>query len=444
MLFLAGMIVLYVAARSYSALAADRSYERLLAGAALTIAETLSATDGRITVDLPYPALDMLSAAPDDRVFYRIITPGGQTVTGYDDLPNAPEGTKVETSPQGAKFFEARYRGDNVRFVHLNKQVMWNGVIRSAGVQVGQTGQAREALARELVIGALSPIAIMTVLALTVVWFGIGIALRPLSRVSGELLRREPQELGALSGPVPKEVEPLVDALNGFMRRLNENILVLRTFIADAAHQIRTPLASLSAQAQLAVTEDGEELKASLASINRNAAKLTRLVNQLLSDATIQHRADVRKFESYDLLRAVRKAVREAVPQSGDSDVRLTTKLKSAPSLGDPLMIEEAIKNVIHNALVHGQSEDGEVFIEVVEEEERYVVRVCDRGPGIAKPAQEKVFERFVRSDRGTPGAGLGLAIVRQAIAAHGGVVQLLNRQGGGLEVRMEMPKALP
>lgn len=441
MLFLVGMILLYVAARSYSALAADRSYDRVLVGSVMSIAETISASNGRISVDIPYSALDMLSAAPDDKVFYRIIAPDGQTVTGYDDLPRPPAHARNKTNYQQTNFFEARYRGENVRFVHLDRQVMWNGVIRTAGIQVGQTGQARSALARELVIGAFLPIVIMTVLALTVVWFGIGIALRPLSRISSELLRREPQELGPVSGPAPKEIVPLVNALNEFMRRLSENFVVLRTFIADAAHQIRTPLASLSAQAQLAVSEEGEELQASLASINRNAAKLTRLMNQLLSDATIQHRADVRWFEIYDLLSAVRKAIREAVPQSEDSDVRLTTKLKSAPTIGDPLMIKEAIKNLINNALVHGYSEDGEVLIELLEDDDEYVMRLCDRGPGIPDSDQIKVFERFVRGSEQTRGAGLGLAIVRQAIETNGGEIRLLNRPGGGLEVKITLPK---
>lgn len=442
LLFLLGMIILYGAARSYSSLAADRSYDRLLAGAALSIAETLSAGDGAVSVDIPYAALDMLSAAPDDKVYYRIVAPDERTVTGYDDLPPPPAEARDEIDNQRTQFFSARYRGEIVRFVYLDRLVMWDGAIRVAGVQVGQTGQARVALARDLVIGALLPIMIMTVLALAVVWFGITIALRPLSRVSEELLLREPQELQPLTSPVPQEIAPLVDALNGFMRRLNENILALRTFIADAAHQIRTPLASLSGQAQLAVSEEGEELDASLASINRNAHKLTRLVNQLLSDATIQHRADVRRFERYDLLRAIRKVLHEAVPQSEDSDVRLTTRLESAPSAGDPVMIEEALKNIIHNALVHGHSDDGEILVELLEEDAHYIVRICDRGPGVPAEAQSKIFERFARGTAQAPGAGLGLAIVRQAIDAHEGRIHLFNRPDGGLEVRIELPRS--
>lgn len=439
--FLGGMIALYFAAQSYSKLAADRSYDRLLAGSALSVGETLSVANNEVLVDIPYSALDMLSAAPDDKVFYRISNPEGETVTGYTDLPAPPENWSEDLDNQGAYFFEAPYRGENVRFAYLPRQVVWNGEIRATAVQIGQTSTARQELANELLVRALIPIGLMTLLALAVVWFGIGLALRPLSHLSQDLLRRDPGELGPLSGPAPHEILPLVDALNSFMRRLNANVLALRVFIADAAHQIRTPLASLSAQAQLARGEDGEELQASLSSINRNAFKLTRLVNQLLSDATIQHRSDVQRFEDFDLLATILNVVREVVPQAEDSDVRLKTRLSCAPYYGDPVIIGEAVKNLIHNSLVHGASDTGEIVVELSEEPNVYVISIFDRGPGIPEADHDAVFERFARRNELAPGAGLGLAIVKQAAASHGGNVELCNRNDGGLQVKLTLPK---
>lgn len=435
------MIALYFAAQSYSKLAADRSYDRLLAGSALSVGETLSVANNEVLVDIPYSALDMLSAAPDDKVFYRISNPEGETVTGYTDLPAPPENWSEDLDNQGAYFFEAPYRGENVRFAYLPRQVVWNGEIRATAVQIGQTSTARQELANELLVRALIPIGLMTLLALAVVWFGIGLALRPLSHLSQDLLRRDPGELGPLSGPAPHEILPLVDALNSFMRRLNANVLALRVFIADAAHQIRTPLASLSAQAQLARGEDGEELQASLSSINRNAFKLTRLVNQLLSDATIQHRSDVQRFEDFDLLATILNVVREVVPQAEDSDVRLKTRLSCAPYYGDPVIIGEAVKNLIHNSLVHGASDTGEIVVELSEEPNVYVISIFDRGPGIPEADHDAVFERFARRNELAPGAGLGLAIVKQAAASHGGNVELCNRNDGGLQVKLTLPK---
>src|SRR3546814_215774 len=153
-LSLGGTIVLAVAALEYGRRAADQVYDQLLAGSALAIAETVNVIDRKLEADLPYAALDMLSLAPDDRVFYRIAAPGGETITGYSDLP-APETIGVTGHPQ---FFDATYRGEMVRFGILGRLVVEPAVQGWATVQVGQTRRAREALARSLAFDALTPI----------------------------------------------------------------------------------------------------------------------------------------------------------------------------------------------------------------------------------------------------------------------------------------------
>lgn len=442
LLFIAGMLALYVAARAYAHVAADRSYDRLLSGSALSITETLSVAEGHVQADIPYAALDMLSAAPDDKVFYRVIGPDRRTLTGYDDLPVRPAHLLFggESVPDLMRFFDAHYRGEPVRFVMLGREIAQPGAPGLVWVQVGQTRRAREALARELVVGALAPIGLLTILALGLVWFGIGGALRPLEAIGADVSQRQPSDLHPIVAPVPAEIAPVVDAVNGFMRRLGDNIEVLRAFIADAAHQMRTPLAALLAQAQVATGNDPAELRRSLDAVERNAIKLTRLVNQLLSDATVQHRSDVRRFEPCDLLQIVRRAMRESVPSMGDSDVRLTSLLEEAPYVADPLMLGEAVKNLIDNALRHGRGEEAEVLINLAATAEEYALSVSDRGPGIAEADKKVAFDRFARGSSGQ-GAGLGLAIVRQVLAAHDGQVRLLDREGGGLTVEMHLPR---
>lgn len=443
-LFLAGMVALYLAAQSYALVAANRSYDRVLAGSAISIAETLSVADGRISVDLPYASLDMLSAAPDDRVFYRVIGPDKRTVTGYDDLPVPYGGAARGTfhDPGLTRFFDAPYRGEEVRFVLLGREIALPGTRGWVWVQVGQTRRARAGLQHELVVGAVAPIILMTVLALLVVWFGISRALRPLYRIGEEMAGREPSDLRPITAPVPSELAPLINSLNGFMLRLQDNIDRLRVLIAYAAHQVRTPLAALLAQAQVSENSDPERLRKAIRRIERNASKLTRLVNQLLSDATVQHRSDVRQFETFDLLDIIAEAIHDSVPWSEDSDVRFTTAARSAPFVGDPIMLGEALKNLIHNALRHGRSDDGEVSIGLDAGESEYLITVEDRGPGIQTEHQERVFERFRRGKASAAGAGLGLAIVRQAIASHEGSVRLTNRKGGGLRVEIRLPRS--
>lgn len=440
--FLVGMIALYSAALSYARIAADKSYDRLLSGSALSIAETLSIADGKVQVDIPYASLDMLSAAPDDRVFYRVIGPDQRTVTGYGDLPAAPGKGRVKPEDEVlGQFYDARYGGEEVRFVSLGREIAQPGATGWVMVQVGQTRRAREALARDLVIGSLLPILFMTVLALAVVWFGVALALRPLGRLSAELTMRQPEDVSPITTAVPKEIAPVTESINGFLLRLSDNIETLRSFIADVAHQLRTPLAAIHAQAQVAEAGDPAEMRNSLVAVRRNAAKLSRLVNQMLSDATVQHRSDVRVFAEFDLRAAVEQNIREAVPLAEDSDVRFTSTLSSAPMVGDKLMLGEVIKNLIQNALVHGRSEFGEVWITLAEAPEGFLLCVADRGPGIAEEDREKVFARFSRGNGDAPGAGLGLAIVRRAVLSHGGSVEMKNRTGGGLVVEIRLPR---
>jgi len=440
-LFLGGMLVLYIAASSYARVAADRSYDRLLSGSALSIAETLSGTQGSIRVDLPYSALDMLSSAPEDRVFYSVIGPDRRLVTGYADLPGS--GFRNIAGIDGGdafKFFDAPYRSEIVRFVELHREIATQGQRGWVQVRVGQTRRAREALAQELLIGALAPIALLTVLALLAVWFGVNRTLRPLARLGEELASRQPEDLHPLPLPVPTEMTPMVGAMNGFMLRLRLNIETLRTFIADAAHQLRTPLAAIHAQVQLAEEDDPTELRATLAAVRRNTTKLTRLMDQMLSDAAVSYRSDNRSFESFDLVAVTQRSVREAVPLAEDSDVRFMTFVESAPCFGDAFTISEAIKNVVQNAITHGRRGEAEVLVSLDAQADDYLLSVADRGPGIPPHERDLVFERFARGKTDAPGAGLGLAIVRQVVTSHGGSIDLADRPGGGLVVTLRLP----
>jgi two-component system sensor histidine kinase TctE len=447
LLFLAGTVVLYFAAYAYARTAADRSYDRLLSGSALSIAETLVVSEGTIDVDIPYAALDMLSAAPDDRVFYRVFTADGQTITGYPDLParvrgsgdRAPDRIRPGTMRPVPLFFDADYRGEIVRFAQLGRQVAEPGRTDSIWVQVGQTRLARQALVWQLVVRAVLPIALLTSLALGIVWFGIGRALRPLETIGLDLTERDPSDLSPVSAPVPVEVAPLVEAINGFMSRLDASIRGLRAFVGEAAHQMRTPLAALRAQAQLAVDDDPEQLRRSLESIERNAARLSRLLNQMLSDATVGHRSTERRFERFDLIDLVREATHEALPLATRDVVEIRTTLDGAPVDGDPLMLAEAVKNLIDNARVHG---GGHIVVAIEADEAGYVVSVSDRGPGIAPADHDRVFERFARGAARSPGAGLGLAIVRRAVEGHNGTVTLQDQAGGGLTVLIRLPRS--
>ncbi|MFD0326784.1 sensor histidine kinase N-terminal domain-containing protein [Lysobacter gummosus] len=457
-LSLIGAVLLFAAARSYGRAAADRSYDHLLIASALSIADSVALVDGQWQVDLPYAALDLLAMAPEDRVYYRVASREGATITGYSDLP-APPSPPLDGKP---RLFDAMYLGERTRFVAVSRWVAGPFAQGQAIVQVGQTRIAREALADDVVLRALVAIIAASLAALALVWVGVHRALRPVQKLERDLSLREPSDLRPVTGAVPLELDQLVGALNRFMARLSASNETLRAFMGDAAHQMRTPLAALRAQAQLALDEDDPaEQRRSLVMIERNASHMSRLLNQLLSDASAIHRAHLQQFETVDLAELLHQAIFESIPQSGPRpDLRLAATNHPVLVRGDALLLREAIKNLIDNALKHGQprsvdrkhvdqGEGGPLQIALTVSDDEpvptAVLTVADHGPGIAAADAQTVFERFARGrDAADGGAGLGLAIVKRIVDSHGGRIDLSNRVGGGLVVTLRLPRALP
>ncbi|MET4728237.1 two-component system sensor histidine kinase TctE [Lysobacter enzymogenes] len=446
-LSLIGAALLFLAARSYGRAAADRSYDHLLISSALSIADSVALVDGQWQVDLPYAALDLLAMAPEDRVYYRVSSREGPTITGYADLP-APPSLPRDGQP---RVFDALYRGENTRFVAVSRWVAGPASQGQAIVQVGQTRRAREALADDMVLRALVAIVVLSLAALALVWIGVYRALRPLQRLERELSERDPSDLRPVAREVPAELDQTVESLNRFMARLSASNETLRAFMGEAAHQMRTPLAALRAQAQLALDEDDPaEQRRSLETIERNASHMSRLLNQLLSDASAIHRANLQQFETVDLAELLHQAIFEAVPQSGPRpELRLAATSEVARVRGDALLLREAIKNLIDNALKHGRA-PLQIALTTAGEGAAplagptAVLTIADHGPGIAPADAQTVFERFARGrDAAAGGAGLGLAIVKRIVEAHGGTIDLSNRVGGGLVVTLRLPRVL-
>jgi two-component system sensor histidine kinase TctE len=437
-LSLLGAALLFFAARDYGQRAANRSYDHLLVSSALSIVDSVALVDGQWQVDLPYAALDLLAMAPEDRVFYRVFDGNGQTITGYDNLPDS-------VRPQRAgkpQLFDAQYSGETVRFVVVARRVSAASAQAEVYVQVGQTRRARQALAQDMVARALIAIALLSLLSLVLVSLAVYRALRPLARIERDLSRREPSDLAPLAVAAPRELDQLVTALNRFMARLASSNETLRAFMAEAAHQMRTPLAALRAQAQLALDEDDpDDMRRSVVAIERNASHMSRLLNQLLSDASVIHRSNLQRFSSVDLAEVVHQAVHEALPQSAPRP-RLQLAITSDPANvhGDALLLREAIKNLIDNACKYAG--DGALQIALTLHQRDCVLTVADHGPGIAAADAERVFERFSRGESAPAGgAGLGLAIVKRVIDSHCGQIDLCNRVGGGLVVTLRLPR---
>ena len=423
-------IGLVVVLQGYANRSADQAFDRLLAASALSIAGAVSIEDSRITAELPYASLAMLSS--QQRVFYSVRDAQGRLVTGYGDLD---VGMPLATSATPA-FTDGQYHGDAVRIGTMGRLISANRQSGWVTIRVAETREARDDLAAEILRQGSAPLLVMAAITLTLLWFGIMRAFRPLRGIERELRRRSPEVLEPLASPAPREVTRLVEALNGFMHRLQAMLSMLNNLVADAAHQVRTPLASLRAQAEVALDEtDPQRLRERLQRIHFNATKASQLVNQLLMDATITHRIGTRG----STLVGLADLISEVSRQIGTLDARrlrvsIAPRLRRARVQGDRVALREMLRNLVDNALRHAPDGDVEVSVHAAPDR-RIILQVADRGPGIPDHETQRVLERFVRGAdaQSTPGSGLGLAIVKAVVESHGGTLVLRNRPGGGL-----------
>lgn len=342
------------------------------------------------------------------------------------------------------RFANVDYHGTPLRVASLGR------FFASAGgswvtVVVAQTRDERRALAGEIFANAFVPVVAVALVAAGLIWFGVRRALAPLGVVGRLVAAREPSDLSPITLPVPIEVRELLSALNHFMQRLQSNLRLMQTFLADAAHQIRTPLATLRAQADLAVEEDDTAtLRSYVYKIHRNAALASQVTNQLLSHTMVTHRGQVVGGQRIDLTMLLRQVAQHVEAGGGCPPIELDLRALDGPALveGDPITLREAFTNLLDNARNYaGDAYPVHILLRPAAGGRAIEIDVADRGPGIPDAEKAKVLERFVRGSAGRHalGSGLGLAIVKAVTDAHCGKLELLDRQGGGLVVRVTL-----
>lgn len=421
LVFVLGALLLFTAiagvfaAYRYGRAAADEAFDRLLTGAALQIAERVSVVEGHTTVDLPLSAFELLSLAPTDRVFYRIIGPNKETLTGFDALP------EPKTPPAGSPYiYETTYRGAPVRAVEVRQRLAEQSVSGETSVIVAHTMEARADLARDIATKAMAAIALAMAVIILIAFWATRFALKPLGSIEAAIKARDPLDLQPFTGKAPREVEALVGSINHFMDRLNRRVRDMQDFVADTAHQMRTPITAMRAQTEMAMDEDNpERLKTMLVKIRRRAVGVSRLMEQLLSQALVIHRSDTAAPVELDLRRVVLEAEREYMTsmQAARNNIILDFPENEVMVKGDAFSLREAIKNLIANAFVHGSPP----VTVVVEMEGMAIIRVSDDGAGLKEERTESLGSRYARDEAKPESAGLGLAIVTRVVSSSGG-----------------------
>lgn len=427
--WLVGPLLVLVAAGSLATYrialnAANRAYDSALLDPVLAIAGHLHRSGGRFELDLPKVAIDALRIDSQDRVFFQVLGPSGELISGTPRLPAPPE----QLAPEANVFYETRLEGTRVRVAARAVKVESGTAI----VQVAETLKKRDKLVLELLVASTVPQILIALAAVALFWLGIGQGLKPLDRLREEIAARSPRDLHPVPEEnQPQEVQPLVGALNRLLSRLNAAIESQRRFISNAAHQLRTPLAGLHTHAELARREpSATDLKSLLDMIVSDTGRTSHLVNQLLTLARAEP-GEAAGGQPVNLHEIVGRDVRDWVQRAVVKNIDLGFELGDAWILGEPLLLRELTANLIDNALDYTQA-GGSVTVRTGERRGEAVLEVEDNGPGIPAGEREKVFERFYRIPAtGGKGCGLGLSIVAEIAGRHGGRVDLDVPAGG-------------
>ncbi|MTH96525.1 extracellular solute-binding protein [Roseibium sp. RKSG952] len=435
----AGGVLVMLAAWTYGQQAARETFDRLLVGAANDIASAITVRGGRVVVDTPLSAFQLLALAPDDRISYRVAGPDGQTYTGYETAPLPPHG-----STAGPQFYDAGFAGEPARYVAIGKRFAERRFSGEINVIVGQTKRARNALAYEIMQSAVLAILLAGLIMVVLAVFVVRSALRPLQRIGDVLQARDPKDLTPLDLTGPRETVVMLSALNGFMQRIERQLSIMRTLIGDAAHQLRTPVAALRSQAELAADEPDESRRNEIVSrIHKRSVGLSRLLDQLLNHAMITHRADAAPMEVIDLRMIAVEVIDQSDHEALDRDIDVRADLAEDPVLvlGDRLSLIEAAKNLLNNAVTYGRAP---VRLVVSEDAGEALLAVVDAGPGPDESVRTALGSRFQSggSTRRT-GAGIGLSIVASVVRAHGGRFSFEQSETGECfaAIRLSLPK---
>ena len=428
------LIVIAAIAVSVRYVIADRTSKRLydntLHAVALAISRDIVLSEGDI---LAKDLLDSLVGVLGDPIYYRVVGPDGRFIAGYFREPIADRPVReVSNDPL---FYDATYYDEPVRALVFREYIVEPTFGGWVTVQVWQTVRQRSALSFRLVEISGYMMAIIIVTAGLVVWFGINLGLEPLMSLREAIALRSPDDLSPIRRPVPNEVSNLVAAMNALFTRLSKAFAERDAFISDAAHQLRNPIAGILAQAEAAENApDHDELRSRVGQVGEAARRTSRLTTQLLSLERARGQASSQRKSELNLTQIAENALARFAPEALKRGVSVSfeTRGERVPLRGDPILINEAIENLIDNALRYGIRDKGELYVSLSFEKKYAKLTVRDYGPGIPERSRDQIFNRFFRaSEDGIDGCGLGLAIVKEIAENHNGEVRLADTEKG-------------
>ena len=419
------LILTWLVAQSIAGKPFDRALEYNVAA----LAQNLTVQRGQAQFNLPQPAREILRADDSDLVFYQVLGVRGELLSGDRDLPPPPEGEKPVLG-------DVKIRDDEIRGQLLRVAYLWVKLdmpnSKPALIQVAETLEKRSVLATEIVKGVMLPQFAVMPLAVLLVWFALVRGIRPLNRLEDRIRRRNPDDLSPIDDhEVPQEVAPLVSSVNDLLMRLKSSVATQKRFLADAAHQLKTPLAGLRMQADLALREGTSEaeLKQSLKLVGISSMRATHMVNQLLSLARAEGSWQSVPPQRCDMAKLCREVVQDCLPRAMEKGMDLGYEGAETGDVGVQLqgnatLLKELVRNLVDNAINYAPStpeRQGVITARVLSQADgSLLLQVEDNGLGIAPTERQRVLQPFYRTlGNEADGSGLGLAIVSEIAQQH-------------------------
>ncbi len=424
---------------------ADAPYDKVLGDSVFELSRQVRSTPVGAALVKPPQMRDLFHIDGEDIIYYQVLDGSGRLLAGDPEIPDAPHDRPWKT---GELYFrEGRVNNEDVRIAYMFQPVT---TIPDSyvTVQVAETLNKREALTSRILSGVLLPQFVIIPFAVVLVYFGLARGLQPLNRLQLVIEKRRPTDLSPIDiKRAPEELRPLINALNDMMLRLELNLVAQQRFIADAAHQMRTPLTGLKSQAELALLEnDPAQIRACMEHIFVSATRSAHLINQLLALARAEASSEkIHVVERLELNALFESEIAEWVPAARVRRIDIGFERAHVPLHvdGNPVLLTEMFRNLIDNAIKYTPY-GGTVTVRL-RADIRAILEVEDSGPGVAVEDRQRVFERFYRV-LGTQaeGSGLGLPIVREIAELHRADVELLDAHGpSGLLVRVSFPRVM-
>jgi two-component system, OmpR family, sensor histidine kinase TctE len=411
----------------------DRTNDRWLLNSARALSQEIKIRDGAGIVELPPAALEIVKWNDFDKTFFKINSQQRGLLVGESFLPE-PVGETVRASPV---FSDASLNGEALRMVSMRVEKPETTDVFF--VHVGETLNQRREMMRDMLLADLVPQIALVILVGLSLFSALKRGLHPLYRLTGEIAKRSPRDLSPIADThVVSEVKTLADTTNGLLLRLESAIAAQQRFIANAAHQLRTPLAGLGVQLERAMREDDiAVVQSALEQMRQSSSRMAHTVSQLLALAKAEPVEGFGEMASVDLCLIARQTCMDWAAKALQKRMELAFDTSGSPIIiqGDSVLLYELIANLLDNAIGYGR-EGGQIQVCITNNPPR--LSVSDDGPGVPESERAKIFERFYRLPGSCgDGCGLGLAIVKEIALRHQARLDITQAESGGVQITL-------